>query len=146
MKYTSTEVNRMSWSNWNETMAKELNAAGFKARGLNMELGKWEDNYEPYSSDPSSPQSFIMGPVRGAKELDYLKSIGLLNNGRCPMCGQPIVGKPGRFTSGFDYDVHFQICQNCAHQGKKTSINPANNKGCMMALILLPYYLIKGMF
>ena len=76
----------MSWYEWNETMEKELNEAGFKAKGFNKETGKWEKDYEPYKADAEDPETFILGVVSGAKEINYLKSIGLLNNGRCPMC------------------------------------------------------------
>ena len=146
MKYTSSEINQMSWSQWNDAMARELNNAGFKARGYNDKIGKWEDNYTAYEADPNEPKLFILGTVDGAKEINYLKEIGLLNNGRCPMCGKPIYGTPGRFTSGFDRDCHFQICQECAKHGRRTSVNPANNTGCLLAFVLFPWNLIKALF
>ena len=31
MKYTSQQINRLFWQEWNELMAKELNDAGFKS-------------------------------------------------------------------------------------------------------------------
>ena len=87
MKYSSEQVRRMSWAEWNDTMAKELNEAGFRARGYNPDLGRWEDNRELYTADPTEPKIFILGTVDGATEFEHLKSVGLLNNGRCPMCG-----------------------------------------------------------
>lgn len=84
-----------------------------------------------------------MGVLRDVNALEYLKSIGLINNGRCPMCGNSIDGNPGRFTSG--YNFHFQICQNCACHGKRASINPANNTGYIISLLLMPWYLVKNM-
>jgi hypothetical protein len=146
MKYTSEQVCQMSWAEWNDIMAKELNEAGFRARGFNPDSGKWENNRELYNADSLEPKFFILGTVDGASEFDHLKKVGLLNNGRCPMCGEPILGNPGRFTSGYDCNAHFQICQNCANIGRRTSLNPANNKGCFIALLLLPYYLLKGLF
>ena len=145
MKYTVEQVRQMTWSQWNDAMAKELNEAGFRARGYNPELRRWENNRELYKADPSDPTIFILGTVDGAPEYD-LKKVGLLNNGRCPMCGEPIYGNPGRFTSGCDYNAHFQICQNCVNKGRRTSVNPANRQGCIIALLFLPYYLIKGLF
>lgn len=144
MKYLSSQVNQMTWPEWNDTMAKELNDAGFRARGYNSETGKWEDNRALFQAYPSEPKTFILGAVGGTEEINYLKQIGLLNNGRCPKCGNPIKGNPARFTSGYDNNCHFQICQNCCSHGRKTSINPANNSGCMLALILLPWYMIKS--
>lgn len=146
MKYTAEQVRQMSWPEWNDAMAKELNEAGFKARGFNPDLGRWENNREPYKANPNDPGVFILGHVEGAKEYDHLKKVGLLNNGRCPMCGDPIYGNPGRFTSGYDYNAHFQICQKCANKGRRTSLTPANNKGCLFTLLLFPYYIIKGLF
>lgn len=146
MKYSVQQVRQMTWQEWNETMAKELNAAGFRMRGLNPDLGRWEDDREPFKADASDPETFVLGTLRKVKEYEYLKSIGLLNNGRCPMCGSPIYSNPGRFTSGFDSSVHFQICQNCCSKGRRTSVNPANNSGCMIALLLMPWQLIKSLF
>lgn len=146
MKYTVEQVRQMTWSQWNDAMAKELNEAGFRARGYNSELRRWENNRELYKADPSEPKIFILGTVNGAPEYEHLKKVGLLNNGRCPMCGEPIYGNPGRFTSGYDYNAHFQICQNCVNKGRRTSVNPANRRGCIIALLFLPYYLIKGLF
>ena len=144
MKYTAEQVRQMTWAEWNDAMAKELNEAGFRARGYNPELGRWENNRELYKADPSEPKIFILGTVDSAPEYEHLKKVELLNNGG-PMCGEPIYGNPGRFTSGYDYNAHFQICQNCVNKGRHTSVNPANNKGCMLALFFL-YHLIKGLF
>ena len=132
MKYTSQQINCLSWQEWNELMAKELNNAGFKSR--------WGD----YDAD-DEPSLFIHG--MGEKEVAYLKELGLLNNGRCPQCGNVITGNPGRFTSGYNPNLHFQICQNCVSRGKRTSVNPANNAGgCMVALLMIPWHLIKNIF
>lgn len=145
IKYTTQQVRQMSWFQWNDTMAKELNAAGFKRRGINKETGRWEDNYEPFHADSDDPSLFIF-TLKNANEYEYLKNIGLLNNGRCPMCGNPIETSPGRFTSGFDANVHFQICQNCCNEGKRISINPAHNSGCIITLLLMPWHLLKSLF
>jgi len=145
MKYTSEQINSMSWKEWCETMAAELNDAGFKARGYNEKTGRWQDNYVPYTA--GDPQTFILGAVDGKEEIDYLKSIGLLNNGRCPNCGNSIIGNPGRFTSGYNQSVHFQICQSCVNRGKRMQqafgIKTSSGSGCMAALLLLPYNLIN---
>lgn len=146
MRYTSHQINQMTWAEWNATMAKELNKAGFKARGFNSKTRKWEDNLQPYTTTQSEPKFFILGTINSTKEIDYLKQIGLLNNGRCPMCGSPINNNPGRFTSGYDNNLHFQICQSCYNKGRKTSMNPANNNGCILTLILFPWQIIKSLF
>ncbi|MCI1786345.1 MAG: hypothetical protein LKI59_09475 [Bacteroidales bacterium] len=144
MNYTSAQVNNMTYEQWMEAIAKELNDAGFKARGYNQELQKWQDNYVPYVV--GDPKDFFLGGLRDVEALDYLKSVGLINNGRCPMCGNPIKGHPGSFTSGYNPAFNFQICQNCANEGKSVSVNPANSSGCLVALLLIPWNLIKIIF
>lgn len=138
MKYTSEQINQMSWEEWCKTMAKELNDAGFKARGFGGE-------YVLYGTYGIHPDTFILGEVGRTKEIEYLKSIGLLNNDRCPLCGSSIHGNPGRFTDGYNPSLHFQICQNCVSNGRRMSDNPAN-KGCMIAILLLPLSLLKLLF
>ncbi|MDE6278033.1 MAG: hypothetical protein K2M06_07995 [Muribaculaceae bacterium] len=147
MKYTSGQVKAMTWHEWNEAMADALNKAGFRTKDFNEKLGRWESNKALYKADPNYPKHFLV-TVEDPKEVEYLKSVGLLNNGRCPMCGNPIIGAPGRFTSGLDSDYHFQICQNCCNRGRRSSINPANmrSSGCLIELLLVPWYLIKSIF
>lgn len=140
-KYSSEDIFNMTWHEWNTTMAKELNKAGFLGYGFNPSTHKFEKNQAPYCADPNSPSSFILGAVDTAPEIDYLKKIGLLNNHRCPMCGRRIHGDPGRFTSGFDYNVHFQICQECVSHGNKKSFS-YSILGIIMCIILLPIQLL----
>lgn len=146
MKYTSSQINAMSWNEWNEAMAKELNEAGFRHYGIHIEEDRsLKKCLVPYKAG-DDPKVFLLGTVEKAEEIDYLKSIGLLNNGRCPMCGKEIIGSPGRFTSGYDPNYHFQVCQNCVQHGRRTSVNPANNQGCMLALLFFPWNVLKYIF
>ena len=143
MKYSSLQVRNMTFEQWVETCVKELNSAGFRARGYNSETRKWQDNFSPYRG--GDPETFFLGELGSeVPALEYLKSIGLVNNGKCPMCGNNIEGNPGRFTSGYDSSFHFQICQNCVKRGRKMSMNPANNTGCIVSLVLIPWHLIKS--
>ncbi len=144
MKYTSFQINSMSWKAWCNLMVDELNKAGFKERGYNEETRQWQNDYVPFK-EVDDPTWFVLGTLTKGKELEYLKSLGLLNNGRCPMCGNRIDGNPGRFTSGYDSSFHFQVCQSCVSKGKRNSLNPANNTGCIVALLLLPWYMIKAL-
>lgn len=73
MKYTSYQIRQMSWAEWNATMANELNSAGFRCRGFNEEIRKWENNRDLYRADSSDPKIFILGTVDGIKEYEYLK-------------------------------------------------------------------------
>lgn len=137
MKYTSEQINAMSWREWTETMAKELNGAGFQYKGIGNKL-------ESYSvgKEEDGPKLFLLGSVENSEEITYLKNIGLLNNGRCPMCGNKIVGTPGRFISGYDSNYHFQVCQHCINKRKRVSVN-SSNQGCIIVLLLIPFNIIK---
>lgn len=140
MKYTSEQINAMSWREWTETMAKELNDAGFQYKGIGNKL-------EPYSvgKEEDDPKMFLLGSVENPEEITYLKNIGLLNNGRCPMCGNKIIGTSGKFTSGYDSNYNFQVCQNCVNKRKRVSIN-SSNQGCIIALLFMPFNLMKHVF
>lgn len=101
-------------------------------------------NIAPYKVDDD--RYFFMGAINDAKAMDYLKSIGLVNNGRCPICGSPIKGVPSRFTSGMNPNLNFHICSSCRREGQRISINPSNNFGCILALVMFPWYIIKNVF
>lgn len=59
MKYTAEQVRQMTWDEWNYAMGKELNEAGFRARGYNPESGRWENNRELYKATPSEPKIYF---------------------------------------------------------------------------------------
>ncbi len=85
MKYTKDQILSMSWKEWNETMAKELNEAGFLGPGFNSESQRFENHIAPYKADGRN-EDFVFGTITRSAEINYLKDVGLLNNGRCPMC------------------------------------------------------------
>ena len=113
-------------------------------RGMALELDKIREDLKTFrvSFDVFSSELKIRSNSAVEKEIEYLKSIGLLNNDRCPLCGSSIHGNPGRFTDGYNSSLHFQICQNCVSNGRRMSDNPAN-KGCIIAILLLPLSLLK---
>lgn len=135
MTYKSSDICGMTWQEWNEAMAEELNKAGFKAKAFDGQ--KWTKTGKYDAGD--DPKLFVLGTIEDANAITYLKDIGLLNNGRCPMCGEPIIGKPGRFTSGYDPNFHFQICQNCVNSRGGMRRSTAQSGGCLVALLLLPW-------
>lgn len=144
MKYSTENINNISYHEWMETIANELNAAGFKREGYNAAENKFMKNVAPYKVDDD--RYFFMGAINDAKAMDYLKSIGLVNNGRCPICGSPIKGVPSRFTSGMNPNLNFHICSSCRREGQRISINPSNNFGCILTLVMFPWYIIKNVF
>ena len=142
MKYSAEEINDMSYLEWMETIANELNLAGFKTSGYSETARKFVKNINPY--EVYDVKTFFLGSISDYKAMDYLKEIGLVNNKRCPMCGNPITGTPSTFTCGITPHLSFHICSSCRREGKRISINPANNSSCMLAIILMPWYKIKN--
>ena len=71
MRYSTEEINRMSYLEWMETIAKELNAAGFKGEGYNAAAKRFMKNVAPY--DVHDVNSFFMGSIDDSKAMDYLK-------------------------------------------------------------------------
>ena len=135
MRYTSDEINRMSWTEWVETMAKELNSAGYRKMVRDNQTGEWSRIGEYNALEP---KMFVM-LIDDSSAISYLKSIGLLNNGRCPMCGDRTFNNPGRFTNHRDNNIHFQICQNCATTGikrKRSSLSSIVIFGSILAVLL----------
>lgn len=146
MKYSAEEINNLSYLEWMEIIAKELNAAGFKGRGYSETAGCMMKDISPYNVDMDNVHYFFLGCINDAKAMDYLKSLGLVNNKRCPMCGAVIKGRPSKFTDGFNPDLNFHICSSCRRDGQGISINSAKSSGCLLALILIPWNLIKNLF
>lgn len=135
----------MSWQEWNEAMADELNQKGFKTAVIQIdERGALSNQLGEYEAG-DDPKLFVLGTIKDSAAISYLKDVGLLNNGRCPMCGRPINGNPGRFTSGYDSNYHFQVCQNCVKTRVRTrNARTSSGSGCVISLFLFPWYLLKS--
>lgn len=149
MKYNSEYINSLSFREYIKLMADELNSNGFK------EYGKYE--YNSFENDPSMRRLFMMGPVNDPKAMAFLKSLGLLENGRCPSCGAPM--SVYRYTW---YDRRypskkFYVCYGCSKnngRGDGHSMdgcpsgapNQSNSgSGCMVGLLLLPFHMVKAL-
>lgn len=121
-EYTSSYLNSITWQEWNNIMAKELNKAGFRHNKWNSLKGCYE--MEEFVASADNPQSFILGEVSKFEEVEYLKSRKLMNNGRCPKCGNPIIGNPCLYTYGKDDRINYHICLSCAKSHGTVEINP----------------------
>lgn len=141
MKYSPEDLNGMSYLSWMETIAKELNAAGFRTKGFKDEGGKIIPGYVPY--EVYNVYTFFEGAINDSSAMDYLKSIGLVNNKRCPICGSPIKGTPSQYTYSLNPGLNYHICSSCRRQGQSQSIHNSKNSGCIVALILMPWHIIK---
>lgn len=77
MKYTRNQVGNMSSMTYLETMCQELKKAGFHA--------KQRGNRSPHEYEPHDAV-FGGDIVFNIEAVCYLRNIGLLDNGKCPMC------------------------------------------------------------
>lgn len=141
--YSAEEVNSMSYREWMETIAKELNAAGFKGKGYSSVERGWIKIEAPY--EVGEVKYFFMGSINDANAMNYLKSIGLVNNGRCPMCGSPIKGTPSQFTSGMNPNLNFYICNSCRKEGQRISVYHNRNSCCLGFFIFVIVGIVLGL-
>ncbi|MBR2777335.1 MAG: hypothetical protein IKD75_09580 [Prevotella sp.] len=82
MKYSKENLNNLTYKDYILLMAEELNNNGFTDKGKKYEVST--DINGNFVSD------FFRGFVLSLEDkgaVDFLKEIGLLNNGRCPLTG-----------------------------------------------------------
>lgn len=148
MKYSSEYINSLSFKDYIKLMADELNANGFK------EDGQYE--YHTYENDPKMRRFFMMGPVNDPYAMSFLKSEGLLENGRCPSCGAPMFVYRYTWSDRRDPTKKFYVCYGCAKnngRGDGHSMDgcpsgvpnsSSSGTGCALGLVFLPFYLVKS--
>lgn len=121
MKYNRDQVKRMTPHEYEEIMCKELSKAGFQQEFHGEKLD--------YSPDEST---FGGGVVFDLEAVEYLKQIGLLNNGKCPMCStrEDRVEYRLQHQNGADYHV----CKNCY---KEYATQERQKRGCACCLGVL---------
>lgn len=151
MKYTTEYINSLPFKDYLELIAKELNDNGFRVDG--------KDYYRVYD-DPVMMRHFMLDPVSDPKAMAYLKSIGLIENGRCPSCGAPMsTGQRFYWYDKRDPSKRIYLCYGChktnfhgdGHSMEGTpggvpnsSNSPSNSSGgCLVAILFFPYYLLK---
>lgn len=147
MKYTSEYINNLSFKDYIKLMADELNSNGFKENG--------EYEYDTFEDDPSMRKLFMMGPVNDPKAMSFLKSQGLLENGRCPSCGAPMSVYRYTWYDTRDPSKKFYVCYGCSKsngRGDGHSMDgcpygvpsqTGSGSGCMLGLLLMPFYMAK---
>lgn len=106
MEYTSDYINSLSFAEYIKLMATELNENGFK------ENGQYE--YCSFENDPAMQRLFMMGPINDPKAMAFLKSKGLIENGRCPSCGAPMSVYRYTWSDIRDPSKKFYVCYGCA--------------------------------
>lgn len=84
MKYSSEMIINLSLKEYVELIVDELNKNGFRIKGLQ----NGQEIFYEYSV-PDSPSYFIFG-ITDYEAIEFLKRIGLLDNGKCPATGKPL--------------------------------------------------------
>lgn len=115
MKYTAKQIRDISIPDWIGLMAKELNEKGFLKQELDSATELPVER--PYKSGDNL-QYFLYSEVNSWDELEYLKEIGLLNNGRCSICGKVLRKKPLFFQCPNKIQQSLIVCNNCGNKNK----------------------------
>ena len=148
MKYTSEYIKSLSFLDYLELMARELNENGYKVTD--------GSDYKVYDYLPKN--ALMLNVLEDPNAMIFLKSQGLLENGRCPTCGAPM--STGQRYYWFDRRYpsrKLYLCYGCHEShfhGDGHSLDgcpsgaPSENSsgtGCLLSLLLLPVFLIKVM-
>lgn len=136
MKYSEEQLSELKYKDYILLMAKELNDNGYT-----------DDNGKPYSVSTNVHGDFVSDfsigfvlSLKDPKAVDFLKEIGLLNNGRCPLTGLLISNGCRRiYTSENSKSITFEI---------NTAWDEANkvkrNWGCLLSPIIIIIGIVLG--
>ena len=101
-KYSREQVKAMSQTEYESLICKELNDAGFRdAHGIHG-----ESEYVP------SDAVFGGGIVHDFQAVEFLKRIGLIDNGKCPMCSVK-EDDMGYRLQNHQSGAIYHVCKSC---------------------------------
>ena len=121
----------MTQDEYESAICDELNAAGFRS--------EFHGEFHEYQPDESTFGGAI---VFDPKAVEYLKQIGLLDNGKCPMCSvkeDELQYKLQNQNSG----VVFHVCKSCYKQYARQE-RAKRGCGCCIGIIVIIVILIWG--
>ena len=131
-KYTREQVKAMTQNEYESAICKELNDAGFRHDFHGEQL-----KYQPDES------TFGGAIVFDPEAVNHLKHVGLLDNGKCPMCSvreDELMYKLQNQHSGAIYHV----CKSCYKQYARQE-QEKRAKGCCFIVIILIVLIIWGL-
>lgn len=136
MKYTEQQLHGLKYKDYILLMAKELNDNGYTDEDGNQYSVSTDVNGE-FVSDFSL--GFVLS-LKDVEAVEFLKRIGLLDNGRCPLTGLMIYdGCKKRYTSKYSSDVHFDINTAWDEYNKVR-----RNWGCLLSPAIIIIGIILG--
>ena len=130
-KYTREQVKAMTQGQYESVICKELNDAGFR-REFHGELSE-------YYPDESTFGGAI---VFDSKAVDYLKSIGLVDNGKCPMCSVKEDELGYRLQNPHSGAI-YHVCKPCYKQYARQE-QEKRAKGCCLNIVIIIAFAIWG--
>lgn len=130
-KYTREHVKAMTPDQYESTICKELNDAGFRQE-FNGELSE----YQPDES------TFGGAIIFDNKAVDYLKSIGLIDNGKCPMCSVKEDELEYRLQSPHS-GATYHVCRSCYKQYARQE-REKRACGCCLIIVVVIALAIWG--
>ena len=131
MKYSRDQVKAMTQEEYESALCKELNAVGFRR--------EFHGEFYEYQPDEATFGGAI---VFDTKAVEYLKQIGLLDNGKCPMCSvreDDLLYKLQNQSSGAVYHV----CKSCYKQYAQQE-RAKRGLGCCLVTIVIIGLIIWG--
>ena len=106
MKYTRNDLDNLMYKDYILLIARELNQNSFKNdQGREYEVGT--NVHGDFVSDFS--RGFVLS-IKDPKAIEFLKRVGLLNNGRCPLTG--LMLSPATtmtYTSEYGSNIQYDI-------------------------------------
>ncbi len=131
MKYSRDQVKAMTQDEYESAICQELNDAGFR-----QDFHGKQCEYHPDES------TFGGAIVFDAEAVDYLKRVGLLDNGKCPMCSvreDDLMYKLQNQHSGAIYHV----CKSCYKRYARQE-QTKRGMGCCIGVIVVIGLIIWG--
>lgn len=136
MKYSRDDIDNLTYKDYILLIAEELNSNGFK-----------DDNGDEYKVSTNVHGDFVSDfsrafilSMKDPKAIDFLKQVGLLNNGRCPLTG--LMLSPATkmtYTSEYSSSIQYDINKKWLDYTKEKK-----NWGCFVSLAVLVIAIIAG--
>ena len=131
MKYTREQVKAMTQEEFESVICSELNDAGFRQN--------YHDEKSEYQPDESTFGGAI---VLDDEAVDHLKNVGLIDNGKCPLCSvneDELEYKLQNQQSG----AIFHVCKSCYKQYAKQE-RAKRGYGCCLVIFFIIALFIWG--
>lgn len=135
MMYSKEDLNNLTYKDYILLMAEELNNNGFTDNGKKYEVST--DVNGNFVSDLF--RAFVLS-MEDKGAVDFLKGIGLLNNGRCPLTGLMYSqSSKTSYTSEYNSSINYDINRKWFEYTKVK-----RNWGCFFSIPIIIVGIIIG--